>query len=771
MIREQVSHFLVLRKLGQGGMGEVYLADDTSLDRKVALKFLPEGAHKDERLRERFLQEARAAAAIDHPYVCKIYEAGVANGKAFIAMEFVEGETLRDLMREGPPRREEALRLGLEIVEALAKAHEKGVVHRDLKPSNIMVTPDRHVKVVDFGLAKRIVVLDGQTISNTGADLALTRTGAVIGTFTHISPEQLCGREVDARTDLFSLGLIFYELLTGVHPFQRPSPMETAMAILHDTAPPLRERSSECPFQLEQIVAKMISKEVQARYQSAREIIRDLRDLNSASSSGFAEVRRVTASIAVLPFVNRSADTEYEYFSDGMTEELIVRLSKIGDLRVISLGSVMHFKRSDKTPGQIGRELGVETILEGSVRHAGDRVRISSTLAEVGTTTQLWAETYDGDAKDVFAIQSEVSEQIALALQTRFPSLRQKQPARPREPANLEAYHLCLKGYHSMTAGTPEGIQQSIRYFRKALDLDPTYARSYSGMATCYAWAGHSSFIPPKTAFSLSNASAKKALEFDPELAEAHASMALVSLFYDWNWERAEQGFRRAIALNANLAEAHVMYSKLLTREFRFDEAIREAQQGLDLDPLSPSVSTNLAWALCFAGRYDDAIEQIHRTLQLNPDYLPARPLLAQVYLLKERYAEAIAILERWTSATAHLGAAYALGGNYEAAHKVLKEITHPGQSVHRSSFDIGLLCLYLDDSDDGFRWLEKACDERDNKLIFLGNAVHLTPQLRKFQADPRYLEILSRIRPREIQNSTDFGRELPGTAASGGLQ
>ena len=718
----------------------MYLAEDTSLDRKVALKFLPEGSAEDPAARERFVREARAAAAIDHPYVCKIYEAGVVNRRPFISMEFVEGETLLDRFSKGPMPLKEGLRVGVEIAEALAKAHEKGVVHRDLKPSNIMLTRDEHVKVVDFGLAKRILADDAETVSI----LERTWTGPLAGTLNYMSPEQLRASPVDHRTDIFSLGVIFYEMFSGVHPFRKDSAMETAGAILREPPAPLFSYCKTCPSFLEQIVSKMLSKGLAGRYTSVRELLGNLRELQEKPERRWPE-RPVVSSLAVLPFVNRSADKDNEFFSDGITEDIIAELSKISDLRVISRTSVMRYKGVERDLKEVGRELGVQTVLEGSVRRAGSRVRIVSTLIDAETDRPLWAETYDRELEDVFAIQSEVSRQIAVALKASLAPLRAERQKRD-ESRQPEAYSLYLRGRFFMNKLTAEGIQQGVQYFKKVLEIDPNSAKSYAGISTCYANAGHFGLLPLAESFPKAKAAAQKALELDENLAEAHASMALVMLFYDWDWDGAERGFTRAIELNPNFAEAHTLYSWYLIARKRFPEAVREAQEAVQLDPLSIVANTNLGWVLAFAGRYDEGIEQTKKAIEMEPNFLPSVNLLGYIYLLQGAYGEGVRLIERSHWDKAHLGQAYAVAGQYDAGRAVLKEIADPSFSGFRSPLEISLLCFLLGELDQGFEWLERAYEAHDNRIVYLRNFAELHDQMESCRADPRYAAMVRRL-------------------------
>jgi TolB-like protein/Tfp pilus assembly protein PilF len=449
----------------------------------------------------------------------------------------------------------------------------------------------------------------------------------------------------------------------------------------------------------------------------------------------------------VLPFVNHSGDKENDYLSDGMTEEIIVRLAKISSLRVIALRSVLHFKNSDKTLEQIGQELGVGTVLEGSIRFFQGRIRILVGLVDVSNLTQLWAETYDLQAADIFGVQREVAEQIASALRARFPSgLSDSSLASVRLPENLEAYHLYLKGRHAMGQISPDSYRAAIQLFRRALDLDATYSRSYAGLALCYATSGHLSFMPPKEAFTLAKAAAAKALEFQETLPDAHLAMALVYLWYEWRWDATEQELRTAAILSPNDPYVHLFQGVYWIIQGQVERAIREARRAMDLDPLSPQVSAMLGWVLCFAGQTDEAVEQLQRTLNLDPGYLVAKALLGETHLLKGNFDEAISIFEPWPWAKSHLATARALSGDTETAHKILAEIKSPSQAGYQSRYDIGMLCLALDLVEEGFDNLDKSFEERDPKLVFVRAVVSVTPHLEPVRQHPRYLRLLEKI-------------------------
>ncbi|HUL73601.1 MAG TPA: protein kinase [Vicinamibacterales bacterium] len=738
MTPQRISHYHVLRRLGHGGMGEIYLAEDSRLGRRVALKLLPPQLQADAPARARFVAEARAAAAIDHPYVCKVYDASDEDGVAFIAMEFIEGTSLEERLAQGALPPPEAVRLASEIAEALAKAHERGVIHRDLKPSNVMLATDGHVKVVDFGIAKRISTPDDVTAGG------VTREGVTLGTPRYMSPEQVRGLPLDPRSDLFSLGLILYEMIAGAHPFARDHPVDAAIAIVTEPTPSL-PATTPVPTALHELLARLLSKAPATRERSAAEVAAALRDLFTRQRPA-VEVAASAASIVVLPFANRTGKEDEEYFSDGMTEEMIVRLSKISGLRVISLGTSLHFKNSGRQPADIGRELGVGSVLEGSVRRAGAQVRITASLTDTMTATQLWGETYDRPAEDVFAVQADVAGQIVQALRAQFPGVGVKAGTHSGPQPALEAYHLYLKGWHAAARSTPDGFQQGWRFFRQALDLDPTYARGYAGLAMTYARAGNFGYLPAPDAFSQAKAAAMKALEFDPYLAEAHAAAALVAFYYEWNWPAAEESFLEALRLNESYADAHQYYSLFLASQLRHGEALMQARRALELNPLSPAAGANVALVLTMAGRYDEALEDIEKLRYLHPDFLPGHVMLASTLLYVGRYDEAITLLAQWSWTRAHVGYAHALAGRRDEARAIYNDLL---AANYRGAFDLTVLALLLGDVDEGVRWLERAIDQRDNKLFGL-RAMFASPLLpRAVVADPRIQALVARIGPR----------------------
>jgi serine/threonine protein kinase/tetratricopeptide (TPR) repeat protein len=745
---EKNQRYRVLKKLGSGGMGDVCLAEDTILERKVALKFLSKSTSKDPASRRRLLREAKAAASIDHPYVCKVYEAGEQNGELFIAMEYVEGEDLYALLRRGRLPLDEALRIGTEIIEGLARAHEGKVVHRDLKPSNVMLTRDGHVKIVDFGLARRLSTEDSPTLSGP----SLTQTGAMVGTIIYMSPEQLRGEPADERSDVFSLGLILYELLAGRHPLMRKTYVATATAILREDPAPLSEFLEGAPDWLEPFVMRMLSREPADRFSSAAEVVRELREFRSGIrvTVGAPRSGPTVPSIAVLPFVNRSRDEEFDYFVEGMTDEINARISKISGLKVISRGSAMRFKESGKTLQEIGQELGVSFLVEGSVQHFGSRVRVIAGLVEVETNSQVWAETYDHDLKDIFQIQTDVSRNITAALRGRFSGVTGSSLSMPEQPENMAAYEFHLRGAYFMNKWTPSAVRQAIEYFEKAIAADRNYAPSHAGLATCYGKASLVGFLPASEIASegaKARAAAQRALELNPNLAEAHVGKAVVALGFDWNWHTAEASFDRALELNPNLADAHMLLAWLLASRRRYEEALPHAERAVELSPLDPSFLCHLGWEMLFSeGPTEAAERKLRQALELEPNFVLAKMALAKLYFDRGEVEKGLALYEGGAWSRAQLALAYIAAGRMERAREILQEVTKPEEIEHQSAYDLGRLCLSLGDEEAGFRWLEKACQMHDSHMFYMDVLFHASPHLLKYCSDPRYISILRRI-------------------------
>jgi serine/threonine-protein kinase len=793
MVGSTVSHYKVLDELGGGGMGIVYRARDLKLDRIVALKFLSSRLSPDPSEKARFIHEAKAASALDHPNICTIYEIDeTADGGTFIAMAAYEGETLDKRIASGPLTLPETIDIGGQIASGLDAAHAKGIVHRDIKTGNIMVTNDGQVKILDFGLAK-----------SHGAT-QLTMNGTTLGTVPFMSPEQARGEEVDYRSDIWSLGVILYEMITGQLPFRSTYSEAVVYSILHDDPPPVTSLRSGVPMELERIVNKALRKDRSARYQHLDEMLTDLKGVRTGFESGklgpsapplrresrirkrvytgialavlvvicvgvyiarFAANRRSDSaahdagalpapeagnarSIAVLPFKNISPDKEQEYFCDGMTEQIITNLSNLQDLRVIARTSVMQFKNSDKSVPEIARELGVGTILEGSIRKSGNRIRITAQLIKADSGFHLWARDYDRELKDVFGVQDDVAKAIVAALKLNLTD-RENLSIAKRHTQNTEAYQLYLKGLFYWNKRTEEGLNTGIEYFRRAVGVDTAYALAYAGLADSYGVLGYYSWLPPKEAFSRAKSAAMKSLEIDSTLAEGHAAMAIVLRDYDWNWRETEKEFKRALELNPGYATAHLWYANFFNGMGRHDDAIAEMKRALDLDPLSLIINADVGRTLYFARRYGEAIEQLRKTVEMDHSFALGHIWLGQVLEQTGKsnaaileFRKGVSLSDTSSFAVARLAHAYAVVGNRDQAGKLLDQLKSLAEKKYVSPYDIGIIYAGMGDTEQAFAWLDKAYEERSHWTDFLT----VDPILDPLRTDPRFAVLVKKM-------------------------
>jgi serine/threonine protein kinase/tetratricopeptide (TPR) repeat protein len=746
MIGKTVSHYRILEKLGQGGMGVVYKAEDTKLKRTVALKFLPPELTRDEQAKTRFLHEAQAASALQHHNICTIHEIGeTPEEQLFISMDCYDGQTLKQKIASGPLPVEEALGLAVQIAEGLSKAHGAGMVHRDIKPANIMVTNDGIAKILDFGLAK----LAGQA--------RITKTTSTVGTIAYMSPEQVGGREVDSRTDIWSLGVVVYEMVTGQLPFRGEYEPALIYSILNDKPKPMSSLRDGVPRELERVVEKTLAKRPEERYESVAGLLADLRALSEEESDRLrvrrfgrqeaAETGQRKKSIAVLPFRSLSDSRDDEYFSDGTTEDIITQLSKVGELRVISRTSVMRYKHSEKSIPEIGRELGVVTILEGSVRRAGERVRIVAQLLDVQTDEHMWAETYDRDMKDVFAIQSDVAEKIAAALKAELsPVEKERIERKPTE--STEAYNYYLKGRFYWNKRRGDDLRTAIEYFNQAIEIDPRYAPAYVGLASGYLALPDYAGLPAKEVMPKAEAAARKALELDPTLGEAHAVLGAVRQ-HEWDWAGAEIEYRRAIELNPSFPSVHHWYSQMLLFSGRSDEAEAEIRLAQELDPLSLIIGSLASGKPYYARQYDKAIEQFKKTLELDPNFAQAHLALGWAYLQQSQFEKGIAEFEKVRAIAGSspyglggLGNAYARAGRKSGAAQVLDELLRFSGEGYSVSYDIALVYWGLGDKNQALEWLESAYGERSTFL----EEITIDPVWDGLRSDPRFVALMKKV-------------------------
>jgi len=715
MIGKTISHYKILEKLGGGGMGVVYKAEDTKLKRAVALKFLPPSI-SDETARKRFVREAQLASSLEHPNICSIHEIDeTQDGRVFIVMPCYEGEPLQARIARGPMQLEEAVSVAAQVASGLSKAHEKGIIHRDIKPANILITSDGLVKIVDFGIAK----LSGRT--------KLTRTGTTLGTIAYMSPEQLKGGDIDQRSDVWALGVVLYEMVTGGTPFGGDYEQAVAYSIMNEEPKPVTGLRAGIPVELETVMSAALAKVPGERYESAGAFLADLESLRRELESGVSEGRRLKRqrrpSVAVLPFVNLSADKEQEYFCDGMSEEIINALTHVKGLRVVARTSAFAFKGRHADIREIGRKLNVNTILEGSIRKAGKRLRITAQLVNIEDGYHLWSEKYDRDMEDVFAIQDEIGLVVAEKLKVEL--LREEKKAvLKRYTLDVEAYNSYLKGIYFLRMYTADGFRRAIEHFEWALERDPDFALVYSGLGELFCVSSYWGDMAPNEAYPRAREYLNKALEMDDTLGEAHAALGLVYAYYDWNWKPAEEELEQALRLNPNSSMIHMSYSWVLSLIRRHDKAITEVKRAQELDPLSDIVNTHVGFVCIWAGRYDKAIEELQTTLTLNPNFYLAHYYLGLAYRAKSMIDEAIAEFEKavelgtgtpWPAMI--LAAGYFESGKKAQGDRLFKNLKK--RSRHEYLPPMGFFYIYLarGELDEASDWLERACLEHDSFL------------------------------------------------------
>ncbi|MDQ3061904.1 MAG: protein kinase [Acidobacteriota bacterium] len=834
---QQLSHYKILSAIGAGGMGEVYLADDSRLHRKVALKLLPKNIAEDKDRLRRFEQEARAASALNHPNILTVHEFGVENGVHFLATEFVEGETLREKINSDELNLTDTLNIAEQTAFALSAAHITGIVHRDLKPENIMIRSDGIVKVLDFGLAKLIekkeVSPDAETETRP---LVKTNPGVVMGTIAYMSPEQARGKDTDARTDVWSLGVLIYEMVCGKLPFAGETMSDVIASILKSEPPLLSHYISDVPNDLEKIVGKSLRKNRDERYQNIKDLQIDLKDLRQdlefeaklersvapnknrvktldknreaqtqiletdkptgtteaaistkdeiahpsssaeyvaheikqhkrgflaalsililvvvgfgywfyANRSASTDVKQIN-SIAILPFENGSGDASLDYLSDGLSESLIDKLSQLSQLKVIARNSSFKYRGANIDIQDVANKLGVQTIVMGRVVRAGDNLTVRVEMIDASENRQLWSEQYQRQAADLISVQQEIAQTASEKLRLRLSGAQEQQLAK-RETVNPQAYELVLKGNFYLNKGGTENQKKANNYYQQAIAIDPNYALAYAELSSSYNRLAVNSLVDPKEFLPKAKAAARKALELDENLPNAHLVIAVLYK-NDWDWAASEAEYKRALELNPNLGRAHSNYSVYLSLIGRHDEAIAEVKCARELDPLSLLINVNVGNRLTTARRYDEAIDALQKTLELDPSYDFTYVQLGYTYAGKGMYREAITAYQngmrlgdKTSSTQIYLGASYAQAGMRGKAQEILKQLQTGEQRVSPS--ELSILYTALGDKEAAFQSLEKAFAEHDLQLQYL----KVESSLDDLRNDPRFQDLMRRV-------------------------
>jgi serine/threonine protein kinase/tetratricopeptide (TPR) repeat protein len=782
IVGSDLGPYRVTGRLGAGGMGEVYLAEDTRLGRKVALKVLLAHFTIDEERVRRFQQEARAASALNHPNILTIYEIGEIRSRHFMVTELIEGETLRRHLSKAPIKISETLDIVIQIASALTAAHTAAIVHRDIKPDNVMVRADGIVKVLDFGLAKLTETKTGEQEAPT---LVNTKQGMVMGTAHYMSPEQARGLGVDTRADIWSLGVVLYEMIAGRVPFEGGTSSDVIASILERKPITLARYAPQIPAELEWIVEKTLRKDCDERYQTAKELLTDLKNLkrrlefvedldhSDGGQRGVDFVRRaesdpyeasqvkvqsqgspsphVIDSLAILPLINKCTNPGMEYLSDGISESMIDALSQLSGLRVMAWSTVSGYKGKEVDPRDVGRKLNVRAVLTGRLMQVGERLVIKTELVNVADGSHLLGESFSCEPSDILDVEAEISRAISEKLLVRL-STEERRQLTKRHPDNVEAYQEYLKGRYFWNKRTEEDVRKALEHFKKAIDEDPSYALAYAGLADAYVILGSFgiSALPPGEAYPRAREAAMKALEIDDQLAAAHASLGFTLAQYYWDKPAAEREFKRAIELEPDYAIARHWYGFVyLVATGRLDEAIREVRRAHELDPLSQPISANLGLTLYLARQSHQAIKQFQKTLEMDQNFVYAHWQLGLAYEQQEMVPEAIAEFRKAITlsggsalTTALLGHAYAVSGKAGEALKVLDELRELSKRRYVSSYRVAAIYVGLGEKDLAFQWLDRAYQERDGWLIWL----RLDPVMEPLISDKRFDHLIRRI-------------------------
>jgi serine/threonine protein kinase/tetratricopeptide (TPR) repeat protein len=753
----KVGPYEVLGLLGEGGMGQVYRGRDPRLGRDIAIKVLLRDSLTDAEAVGRLEREARAIAALSHPNIVAVHDVGREDGTFYFVTELLEGKTLRDSMQAPPMNWRRAVEIGAEVAEGLSAAHAKSIVHRDLKPENIFITDQGRVKILDFGLAQTDPVLAERDEGNIPTSKWFqTKPGTVIGTLGYMAPEQLRGESVDPSADIFSLGCILFEMVTLRKPFHRESGAATIAAILKDDLP--RDvLGAAVPAEFQRIIEGCVEKNASTRFQSARDLALTLRAIGSSTSmANDSLIRTITKrrtsksidSIAVLPLANASDDPNTEYLSDGITEGIINKLSQLPKLKVMARSTVFRYKNRDVDAQSVGRELRVRAVLTGVVKHVGEKIQISVELVDSHDGAQLWGETYKRELADLLKLQEEMSREIADKLRIKLTGAEKKK-LRKRTTENSEAYQLYLKGRYHWNKRTEEGLRRGVQFFREAIDSDPQFAVAYAGMADCFITMATNIPLPPRETMPKAKAAAMRAIELDDQLAEAWASLGAVRWWFDWDWEGAEEAYRRAIELNPNYATAHDGYAMLLSARGRFDEANEQISKASDLDPLSLIIAVHAGWPFYFARDFESAIRRFRKALELDENFIPAHGWLGMALGQQHRYGEALDAfaraleVDRIPILTTMLAHTHAIAGDRDASVNLLLDLVTTARTRYISPYDIAVIHAGLGDVAEAITHLQAAHADRSPWVVFLP----VDPRLDVLRGEPAFGEIVAALR------------------------
>jgi serine/threonine protein kinase/tetratricopeptide (TPR) repeat protein len=732
----------IVLQIGAGGMGEVYRARDTRLERDVAIKVLPERLAQNSQALARFVRETKAVAALSHPNLLAIFDTGAENGVSYAVTELLDGESLRVRLVRGPVPWRNAAEIGVALAEGIAAAHSKGITHRDLKPENIFLTGDGRVKVLDFGLARVEAARPGAEADTQ------TEAGMLLGTPGYMSPEQVRGIPAGPVSDIFSLGCVLYETVSGRRAFPGETAAETLSSILRDMPRELPASGAQVPPELDRLIFRCLEKNPEQRFQSARDLAFHFKAILSAPSAPTQSPRAID-SIAVLPFTNAGNDPDTEYLCDGISESIMNSLSRISQLRVTPRSTAFRYKEREVDPQIVGRELNVRVVLSGRVVQRGDNLVVSAELVDVSAGSRIWGERYHRKLSDIFALEEEIARKISESLRMKLSGEEENRLGK-RFTENTEAYQLYLRGRHHWTRRTPDHVKKGVEYFQQAIEKDPSYALAYSGLADCYTILGVYSILPSKETLARAKAAAVAAVAFDDDLAEGHASLGFIRSYLDWDWSGGEREFQRALELNPGYWVTPYWYALLLTSCGRFEQAEQQIVRGMELEPLSPVVMHGAAWNSLASHRYAESVERCLKGLENDPHHFLLRVWLGMAYAAQAKYPEAIRELQMAVDLSSRgvswvigaLGHAYAVAGNRPEALAILEDLLGRAERETIDFTSIAVIYAGLGDTDNALLYLEKACEARGMSGVLLKP----DPRLDPLRSEPRFQKLLRQM-------------------------